>query len=50
MNGSNKLRWVAAAGGAMGPKRLLMVDDHYVGHFYEDASEGVIISPVLEEV
>jgi len=44
------LRWVMSPGGAMGPHRILMLGDRYVGHFYEDASEGVDVEAVLEHM
>lgn len=43
-----KLYWEATPGGSMGGHSLLMVDeDVYVGHFYEDASDGVDVDAIF---
>ena len=44
------IEWRDSQGGSMGPKKLLMVRNDYVGHLYVDASEGVNAAQVLEDI
>lgn len=47
---SGKIEWRESSGGSMGAHRMLMIDGDYVGHLYEDASEGVNVSRVLDDI
>ena len=44
------IEWRDSEGGSMGAHKLLMVRDDYVGHLYIDASVGVNVAQVLEDI
>lgn len=44
------IEWRDSGGGASGPHKLLMIHRDYVGHFYADASDGVNVAQVLEDI
>ena len=50
MKASEMIEWQEAPGGSMGPHRNLMIDKKYVGHFYEDASIGINVRQVLDDI
>lgn len=45
-----QMRWEHSGRGSLGPNFLLRIGDQYVGYFYPDASEGVDVRAVLEEM
>jgi hypothetical protein len=50
MKTSEMIEWQESRGGSMGPHRNLMIDKKYVGHLYEDASDGINVRQVLEDI
>lgn len=50
MKASEMIEWQESRGGSMGQHRNLVIDKKYVGHFYEDASIGINVRQVLENI